>query len=187
MFNDIFSFILHIALSLLGTAFIFRAWLYAVRMPPFNPYSQTIIQVTDWAIQPLRKLITPRKFIDLPSLVAAWLCAVLFLIGTWILLTGSWLPSVFIPKLLLAAVFTTMKWALSVTLWLIIIQVILSWVNPNSPITPLLHALTQPIMAPVRRLLPATGAIDFSPLVVLILIQILSMVVQRVGFLLLPI
>lgn len=187
MFNDIIYFILHIALSLLGTAFIIRAWLYAVRMPPFNPYSQAIIQVTDWAIQPIRKLIAPRKFIDLPSVVATWLCAVIFLMGSWVLLTGSLFPAAFIPKILIAAIFTAIKWALNITLWLILIQVILSWVNPSSPIVPLLQALTRPIMEPVRRFLPTTGAIDFSPIVVLIIIQILNMVMQRISFALIAI
>lgn len=182
MFNDIFYFILHLALSLLGIAFIIRAWLYAVRMPPFNPYSQAIIQVTDWAVQPIRKLIPPRKFIDLPSVIAAWLCAVVFLLGGSYLLSGYFISAALLPNVLLAGIFTTLKWALNTAWWMILLQVILSWVNPTAPTMPFLHALTRPIMEPVRRFLPATGAIDFSPLIVLLVLQVLNMVMQRLSF-----
>ena len=182
MVNDILYFILQIALSLLGIAFIFRAWLYAVRMPPFNPYSQAVIQVTDWAVQPVRKYISPRQHLDLPSLFLAWVCAVIFIVGSWLLLNGVLLPLQYLPTALLAAVFTVLKWGLNMVLWLILIQVILSWVNPTAPAMPLLHALTNPIMEPVRKRLPATGAIDFSPLLVLLIIQVLNMVVQSISF-----
>lgn len=182
MVNDILYFILQIALSLLGIAFIFRAWLYAVRLPPFNPYSQAVIQVTDWAVQPIRKFISPRKHIDLPSLIVAWICAVVFIIGSWVLLTGTLIPAHYIPNVLLAAVFTVIKWGLNIILWLILIQVILSWVNPTAPAMPLLQSLTSPIMEPIRRRLPATGAIDFSPLLVLLVLQVLNMVVQSISF-----
>ena len=185
--NDILFFILQLVLSLLGIAFIFRAWLYAVRMPPFNPYSQAVIQVTDWAVQPIRRLISPRKHIDMPSLLAAWICAVLYLLGSWVLLTGSLISSSFLPHLLLAGLLTTLKWALNTALWLILIQVVMSWVNPMTPAMPLLMALTNPIMEPVRRRLPRTGAIDFSPLVVLIVLQVLTMVLQTMSFALLAV
>lgn len=182
MFNEILYFILQLALSLLGIAFILRAWLYAVRMPPFNPYSQAIVQVTDWAVQPIRKLVAPRKHLDLPSLLVAWLCALVFLLGSWILLTGTMIPIHYLPKLLLAAVLTTVKWGLNMALWLILIQVVLSWVNPTAPAMPLLQSLTNPIIEPVRRRLPATGAIDFSPLLVLLVLQVLNMVLQSLSF-----
>lgn len=180
--NDILYFILQIALSLLGIAFIFRAWLYAIRMPPFNPYSQAVIQVTDWAVQPVRKFIAPRKHIDIPSLLVAWICAVVFIVGSWILLTGTLMPAHYIPNILLAAVFTVIKWGLNTVLWLILIQVILSWVNPTAPAMPLLQSLTNPIMEPIRRRLPATGAIDFSPLLALLIVQVLNMVAQSISF-----
>lgn len=185
--NDILYFILQMALSLLGIAFIFRAWLYAVRMPPFNPYSQAVFQVTDWAVQPIRKLIAPRQYLDLPSIIAAWLCAVIFLLGSWILLTGSLIPPAYIAKLLLAGVFTALKWALNTAFWLILIQVIMSWVNPTTPAMPLLMALTNPIMEPVRRRLPATGGLDFSPLLVIIVLQVLTMALQMLSFSLLAV
>lgn len=181
MFNDILSFILQIALSLLGTVFLFRAWLYFIRMPPFNPYSQGIFKITDWAVLPLHKLFKNTRYLDTASLLAAWVCAFLYLIGGWLLITEGSFPLEFLPKTALAAILTMIKWILNISLWLILIQVILSWVNPAAPVMPLLLALTRPIMEPVRKRLPNTGAIDFSPLLVLLVIQVLNMIVQRLN------
>lgn len=180
MLIDILSFLLQVILSLLGTVFLFRAWLYFIRMPPFNPYSQGILKVTDWAVVPLHKLVKNTRYLDIASLICAWACAFLYLIGGWLLITGMGVPVDILPKVALAAIFTMVKWILNISLWMIIIQVILSWVNPTAPIMALLLALTRPIMDPIRRVLPNTGAFDFSPLVVLIAIQVLSMITQRI-------
>jgi YggT family protein len=58
----------------------------------------------------------------------------------------------------------------------------LSWINPFSPILPIFDALTAPILAPLRRLLPRSGRIDFSPLVALLLIQVALIIVSRLAF-----
>lgn len=182
MFNDILSFLLQIVLSLLGTVFLFRAWLYFIRMPPFNPYSQGIFKVTDWAVVPLHKLVKSTRYVDTASLICAWVCAFLYLVGGWLLITGLGVPLELLPKIALAAVLTLIKWVLNITLWLVLIQVILSWVNPTAPIMSLLLSLTSPLMDPVRKRMPNTGAIDFSPLIVLIAIQVLNMITQRLIF-----
>ena len=79
---------------------------------------------------------------------------------------------------------------LSVVMWIIIIQVILSWLfafnvlNPSSggvrAFTVALERVTAPVYRPIRRMLPDFGGIDFSPLVVLILIQVLKKLLDGV-------
>jgi YggT family protein len=68
---------------------------------------------------------------------------------------------------------------LDVFFYAILLQVILSWVNPHSPISSVLNSLTKPILAPIQRLLPTAGGMDFSPVVALILIQMLNVSVIR--------
>ena len=65
---------------------------------------------------------------------------------------------------------------------LILARIVVSWLNlnPYNPIVQFLHNTTEPILAPVRRLLPATGMIDFSPMVVLIAALILQRVVVQI-------
>ena len=73
-------------------------------------------------------------------------------------------------------IFRTM---LDVFFYAILLQVILSWVNPHSPISSVLDSLTKPILAPIQRLLPTAGGMDFSPVVALILIQMVNISVVK--------
>lgn len=182
MLRDILGFVLDIVFLLFGIALILRAWAYAIRLHSFNPYSQAVIRLTDWLVQPLRKLVSPRGKFDLPSLLACWLTALVYLLITWVVLTGQ-IPLV---QMLLPAVFagllTALKWALNLLVWLTLIQVILSWVNPMAPIMPVLHTLTAPLLDPIRRIMPNLGGLDLSPLILLVLAQIAMMVVQRFAY-----
>jgi len=160
---------------LIGFAFILRAWFYATRIPPFNPFSQTIYRVTDWAALPLQQLIKPHGKFDIPSLIVVWLCGFAYLFATFQFQLFNPLGMVIVGAL------TGLKWWLSILFWGLIIQAILSWVNPAAPIAPLLQALTAPLLNPIRNLLPNTGAIDFSPLVLIIATQVISVLVQTLS------
>ena len=80
-----------------------------------------------------------------------------------------------------SALLMVLKWTLNLMVWMTLIQAVLSWVNPLSPLMPLLQTLTAPLLDPIRRILPRT-AIDFSPLVLLIGAQILLMMVARLAY-----
>lgn len=182
MISGILGFVLDIVFLLFGIALILRAWAYAIRLHPFNPYSQAIIRLTDWLVQPIRKLVSPRGKVDLPSLLACWLTAFIYLLATWVVLTGQ-IPMVqsLLPALL-AGLLTVVKWTLNLIVWLTLIQAVLSWVNPMAPIMPVLHTLTAPLLDPIRRIMPNLGGLDLSPLVLLVLAQIAMMVVQRLVY-----
>lgn len=182
MLNEILYFVLNIILSLLGIAFILRAWLYTIRMHPFNPYSQAIFKVTDWAVIPISRVIPNKKLIDWPSLTAAFLVAYLHIILGYMLYLSVFIPVDLLFRALLGGLITTAKWAANITLWITLAQAILSWVNPASPTMPFLQTLTAPLLDPIRRLLPQTGALDLSPLVLLILAQIVTFILQRISF-----
>ncbi|MGG4775352.1 YggT family protein [Alcaligenaceae bacterium 429] len=181
MFTDILYFIANIALSLLGIAFVLRAWLYAIRLHPFNPYSQAIFKVTDWAVLPLHRFIPNQQYVDWPSLAAAYIVAYVHVALTLLLLTdaGLFVPGDFWLRALLSAVFTVAGWIANMVLWVTLIQALLSWINPMAPVMPILNTLTAPLLNPIRRLLPRTGAFDFSPLALLVLAQICIFILGR--------
>ncbi|HLV28391.1 MAG TPA: YggT family protein [Burkholderiaceae bacterium] len=182
MFSDVLYFVLNILFSLFGIALILRAWMYAIRLHPFNPYSQAILRGTNWLVTPVRNVIKPSNRVDWPSLVACWLTALVFLLLTWVVLTGQ-LPSIEgLTRSLIAAVITMAKWAFNIVLWVTLIQAILSWVNPMAPIMPLLQTLTAPLLDPIRRIMPNLGGLDLSPLVLLLVAQVAIMVLQRLAF-----
>ncbi len=182
MISNVLHFVINIVFTLFGAALILRAWAYATRLHPFNPYSQAIIRLTDWLVQPLRKLVSPGRSIDWPSLLACWLTALVSMLATWVVLTGS-LPMVqLLLPALATSVLTVLKWTFNLILWMTLIQAILSWVNPLAPIMPVLHTLTAPLLDPIRRILPNLGGLDLSPLVLLILAQVAIMILQSLSF-----
>lgn len=181
MFGDIFRFLLEITFTLFGTALLARAWIHTVRLHPFNPVARTIFQVTDWLIVPLRKVIRPGNTIDWSSLAAAWLTAIIYWALLWMVSWGALLPLSLIGRMAIVALLTVPKWALNLMVWLTLLQAILSWVNPMAPMMALLKTLTTPLLDPIRRVLPAT-AIDFSPLIVLVLAQVGLMVLGKLNF-----
>src|SRR5690606_41150420 len=126
MFSDVLYFVLNILFSLFGIALILRAWMYAIRLHPFNPYTQAILRGTNWLVTPVRNVIKPSNRVDWPSLVACWLTALVFLLLTWVVLTGQ-LPSIVgLTRSLIAAVIKTSKWATTVVLAVKLLQDILT-------------------------------------------------------------
>ncbi|MYZ42742.1 YggT family protein [Schauerella aestuarii] len=181
MIGDILRFLLDIAFTLFGAALIIRAWMHAVRIPPLNPLAHAVFRGTDWLVGPLRRVIPSRGRIEWACLVGAWLAALVYLFLMWLAAIGTLPPVSALPMALGAALLTVVKWILNLVVWLTLIQAVLSWVNPGAPLMPLLQTLTTPLLDPIRRILPRT-TIDFSPLVLLILAQVLLMIITRASF-----
>jgi YggT family protein len=79
---------------------------------------------------------------------------------------------------LFLAVIWLIRWTIWLVIGLVIVQAILSWVNPYAPLAPAIQQLTQPFLAPIRRVVPLVGGVDLSPLVLIVLLQVLLMVVD---------
>jgi len=182
MFSDVLQFLINIIFSLFGIALIIRAWIYAIRLHPFNPYSQAVLRTTEWLVQPIRKVVPPGNRIDWPSLLACWLTSLVFLLAALLASTGQLPAASSLLPIALTALLTVLKWTFNLILWITLIQAILSWVNPLAPIMPVLQTLTAPLLDPIRRILPNLGGLDLSPLVLLVLAQVAMMVLQSLAF-----
>ena len=113
--------------------------------------------------------------IDLAAVVLMFLLQILNLLLIFMLRgVPPGLGSVFILSLA-----ELLSLAINVFLGAIIIQVILSWINPGAynPLTSLLYSLTEPLLRPARRMIPPVSGIDFSPLIVLIVLQLGKMII----------
>ncbi len=170
--NEILHLIINTVATVLGTALLLRAYIQHLRVDPYHPLVKFVMQLTNWIVLPLRRAIAIRSRIDWASLLCAWLTAVLM--G----LIYSLLQGTLSASILVRAVFTVIEWILSTAFFLTLLFVIISWIAPYSRNAPLLADLMQPLLHPIRRLLPRTQGIDFSPLVLIVLIQI--------GFIVLP-
>jgi YggT family protein len=156
-----------------------RFLLQLLRADFYNPLSQFIVRVTSPVLHPIRRVIPGVGGVDFASILLMWLLKAVELILILLILG--------IPKNLLLA----LVWALpellnlliNVFLVAILIQVILSWINPGAynPASALLYTLTEPVLRPARRIIPPISGLDLSPMVVMVVLILLKMLV--VGFL----
>ncbi len=182
MFDQALKFILDVAFGLLVYAFLLRFLMQALRAPFRNPFGQAVMALTDWAVKPLRKLIPGAGGYDWASLFAAWLMQTLWIAALFALFgsgfatfTGS-----VVVYALVAALLELLKAAIWLLIIVVIVQAVLSWVAPDGPLAGLLNALTFPFLRPLRRIIPPLGgALDITPLILIVLLQLVLMLPVR--------
>lgn len=176
MLYQILSLLLGTAADLLAVAFLARVWMQWTRAPFRNPVGQFIAAATNWAALPLRRVIPGLFGIDLASVFAAWLLQIAFF---GIMLGMSGLVAVD-PAAMLSVVWLAALAVLRIFIYLLMGVIVgvalLSWINPHAPAMALFDTLSRPLLLPVRRRLPHLGGIDLSPLVVLLLLQVVLIV-----------
>jgi len=151
-----FVFLIDILFQLYATALLIRVLLQLVRADFYNPVSQFIVKITNPPVLPLRKIIPGFAGIDMATLLLAFL--VLAIKAMIIYQTIDPLAIGII------AIGETLVLIVSIFLYSIIIQAILSWVNPDpyNPAVSLLNSLTYPILKHFRKLIPPMSGIDIS-------------------------
>jgi YggT family protein len=162
--------------SLLAVACVLRAYAHRVHLNPRNPISQFVSALTDWLVGPLRRLIPPGRTMDWASVLAAVLVAMLTAVLFFVVLGGVSVPNP--GSVLMLAFVWLVRWTVWLVIGLVIVQAILSWVNPYAPLAPAIQQLTQPFLAPIRRVVPLVGGVDLSPLVLIVLLQVVLMIVD---------
>ena len=173
---SILQFIVDIVAGLLGGVLLLRFWTNAIRVRLPDQIRQFVHTITDWLVMPLRRVVPGTRGYDWASLIGAFL--IVILASLLLLLRGASGEMV-----LLYALHRFLTWILYGFMALLIIEAIFSWVNPNAPLAPFVHALNQPLLRPIRRVVPLIGGIDLSVLVALVLIQILLFALRQVfGF-----
>ena len=83
---------------------------------------------------------------------------------------------------MLYAVFRFLNWIIYGFMGLLIIEVVFSWINPHAPLAPFIRALNDPLLRPLRRVIPPVGGLDLSVLVALILLQIIKYLLGQALF-----
>lgn len=172
---SILQFIVDTAAALLGGLLLLRFWMQTTRVRPPQQIGQFTFTLTDWLVLPLRRLVPGMGGYDWASLIGAFL--VVLLASSLLLVAGADAQMV-----LLHALYRFLNWILYGFMALLIIDAIFSWVNPNAPLAPFVHALNTPILRPIRRVVPPIGGIDLSVLVALVLIQIIQFVLRQVFY-----
>ena len=167
------EFLINTLFSLYIMAVLLRFLLAVVRADFYNPVSQFLVKVTNPPLIPMRRIIPSAGRIDTSALLLMLLLQMAAL-GLIALLRGS---EISVGALLILSIAELLALLLNVFLFAILIQVIMSWINPGAynPAVSLLYSLTEPVLGPCRRLVPPFSGIDLSPLVALIAIQLAKM------------
>jgi YggT family protein len=168
MFFQIISFLLDVVAGLLGGACLLRLYMQYHRVPFGNPLGRFVFALSDWIVLPLRKIVPSVKRWDLASLIAAWLLVMLkYLL---LMLLGGVMRLSVLPLL---SIFGLLQLAVSGLTALLVVYAVLSWVpNVSSMLRDLVERLAEPLVRPLRKVVPLVGGVDLSPLVAIVLLQV---------------
>lgn len=170
------QFILEAVAGFFSVLFLLRFIMQARRASFANQLGGFVMQLTDWAVKPLRRIIPGIGGYDWSSLVAAYLVQLLLLVLIVSVAGGlaAMTPDVWL-LLLGKALLGLVRQVVYLFMFALIIAAVLSWVNPYSPLAGPINQLTRPILAPIQRILPPISGIDLSPLVAILLLQVVLM------------
>lgn len=173
-------YLVQTVLGLFLIAMLLRFLLQLVRADFYNPICQFVVKLTNPLVVPLRRILPGYGGIDFASLVLAIVLQMAGIAIVFLLSRGAIPP---LPSLILGAVLGVLALLVQFYFFALLAMIILSWVAQGSrhPAIHLLYQITEPVMAPFRKLLPPMGGLDFSPIIVFILINVLQIVIRHMA------
>ena len=178
--SEIFCYLIQTLLSLYLLAMLLRFLLQLVRADFYNPICQFLVKITNPLVVPLRKVIPGFAGLDMASLLLAILLQLGGIIAL-LLINGLGLPNILL--LLTWSLLGVIGLLVNIYFFALLAMIILSWVAPgsNHPAIYLLFQITEPVMAPFRKALPPMGGMDFSPILVFILINVIQIALRHMA------
>ncbi|HEX4896189.1 MAG TPA: YggT family protein [Solimonas sp.] len=172
-------FLITTLFDLLMWLFMLRIALQWVRADFYNPISQLVWKATRFPTDPLRTLLPPVRNINVAAVLAL---AVISLIYIYVVVgvlgfTVDPLSALWFSLLKIVAL------SLGLYTFTLFVQALMSWLGPgvNNPASNILWSLNEPLLRPVRRVVPPLSGLDLSPLVVILLLQVLSRLLPLPG------
>jgi YggT family protein len=168
-------FLVHTLLSLLSALFLLRFYFQLCKVSFQNPAAEWVLVLSQFAVKPTRRILSVFKNfglgrVDLSTLLLTYLSQLtLFSLTLWLkdfplIVAGSQIW----PSLLGLAMVGVMNISLTIFLYAVLLQAVLSWLNPLTALAPLLDSLTAPILTKMRLFIRPIGHIDISPLIFVI-------------------
>ena len=150
---------------------ILRLWLQLVRADFYNPASQFIVKATHPIVGPMRRVIPSIGNFDTATFVLALLVAALKFVVLVAVFGGTFNP----VSITILAVVTVINETFRLMFWVLVIRAILSWVSQGqNPIEYVMYQLTEPFLAPIRKISPPIGGLDLSVLIAILLLQFIQ-------------
>ncbi|MDF2182389.1 YggT family protein [Neptuniibacter sp. CAU 1671] len=164
-------------ITVIGQMYVFivvlRFLLQVSHADYYNPISQAIAKLTNKPVWPLSRVLPKIGRIDISALVLALLVK-LVIILLLVLYNGGGIPHPL--GILIYALVGVLDTVLTIYFWAILGAVIISWVAPDSyhPGPQLIQQLTEPVFAVARKVIPPIGGLDLSPILIIIVIQLIQ-------------
>lgn len=170
LLGNTLGFVIQVLVGLYVLVLMLRLLLGWLRADFYNPLSQFIVKVTNPVVVPLRRIVPPIGRIDTATVI---LMVLIQMLGTSLVMLVSGRP-VYPYGVLVHTLIELVSLGFSVFIFAILIQAVLSWVNPGNynPMTSVLHSLTGPVLRPFRRLIPPISGIDLSPLFAILALEV---------------
>lgn len=178
MANILTQAILLIVDSLAGffsVLLLLRFFMQVFRAPFNNQFGSFVVKLTNWAVMPLRKVLPPLFGLDSASLLAAYLLQALVLVAVVSLHSGPGAPDPASTAILILtrSLLATLRLCVYLFIGLLIVQAVISWFSPHSPLHRPIYQMTSPFLQPLRRIIPPVSGIDLTPLIAILLAQII--------------
>ncbi len=174
MLHGILTLVVGTVAVIVAGVLLLRFWMQAVRVRPPTTIAQFVFRLSDWLVLPLRRVLPGAGGYDWACLFGAYLIAVVATAIEMLIIS----PFSFQALLLLALV-RLLQWAFYGWMGLLIIEAVFSWVNPQAPLAPFVRALNEPLLRPLRRVIPLVANIDLSPLAALLILQVVLQILSR--------
>ncbi|MCK7459342.1 YggT family protein [Idiomarina aminovorans] len=166
--NNALTFLVATVIDLYLIIVLLRLWMQLTQADFYNPVSQFVYKATQPIVGPLRSFMPMMGKLDTASLLLA------LILGMLKVAALVWLNNIAVGPGILTAISSL----LSMLFWVLIIRAILSWFSQGyNPIEAMLHQITDPLLAPVRKVIPPIGGLDLSVLVVIIALQFLRILI----------
>jgi len=175
MFAQIGVFLVDTVASFFVFVLLARFHFQWLRVPFRNPVGEFVLATTNWLVMPVRRVVPGLAGLDLATLLLAWLVQAL---GLWAqaAIVGAEPSGVTVAAI---ALVDLVRYSLYILVFAVIVQAVLSWVNPYTPLAPAFETITRPFLRPLRRFVPPVGNIDLTPLVLLVVLYVLLIVVNH--------
>ena len=171
-------FLVEVLFSLYIAAIVIRMLLGFARANFHNPLSQFLVKVTNPVLIPLRRFIPSFGSIDTSAIMLAYGLTLAKISLLFVITRGA----IMFPESLLIAFGELVKTIIWIYIIALILQAVISWVGntQGNPIAPLINSLTNPILRPIRKVVPLVGMMDLSPLVAILGLNILLIIVNNI-------
>lgn len=172
MFSQIGQLLIDAVAGLFVLLLLARFHFQWLRVSFRNQVGAFVIALSNWIVMPARRVIPALAGLDLATLAAAWLLQAVASFLTLALIGREPGSAAGFAALGGIAAIDLARYSLYILMFALLVQAVLSWVNPYSPVGPMFDALTRPFLRPLRRIVPPVANVDLTPLVLIVLLQV---------------